>query len=269
MDNTIIQKIPNSNNKIIRWIAGITAGLVFLLAIGSFTLSYANLRLMASDNGIAGWLSYVWPLLIDASLVIFSLAVVNAHLHSESTWKQWSLVGIYTIGTIAFNVLHAPDNWQSRTVAAIAPVSLFFSFEILMSQLKNSVKRSGIVQALEHLDNELEQRLLSVQKLDNEIEHKRSSIVQLGNDIVELERSKKAASIVQYDVLNAVNDEKVNEKQLALNALLNFYRSNPDASLNEAGAAIERSKGTVSNYLNELEQAGLIYRNGQGVEVIA
>jgi hypothetical protein len=83
-------------------------------------------------------------LLIDASLIVFSLAVVNAHLHTESTARQWALVALYTVATIAFNILHAPPTPLARVVAVIAPLSLFFSFETLMRMLKNSVTRATV-----------------------------------------------------------------------------------------------------------------------------
>lgn len=133
-------------------ISYLTAGLVLAVALGSFALSYNALHGLAIQNGINGSLSYIWPLLIDASLIVFSLAVVNAYLQSESTYKQWGLVGIYTIATIGFNILHAPNDIQSRIVAAIAPISLFFSFEILMSQLRNSVKRSSLLESVKQLE---------------------------------------------------------------------------------------------------------------------
>ena len=125
--------------KLIAWLTSI---LFSLVAIGSFALSYNALRAIAIANGIPdNWLGDIWPLLVDVSLVVFSLAVVTAHLYSESTRKQWMLVTIYTIATVMFNMLHAPDNLLARVIAAIPPVSLFFSFELLMEQLKNSVSR--------------------------------------------------------------------------------------------------------------------------------
>ena len=125
-------------------IAYLTSILFSLVAIGSFALSYNALRAIAIANGIPdNWLGDIWPLLVDVSLVVFSLAVVTAHLYSESTRKQWMLVTIYTIATVMFNMLHAPDNLLARVIAAIPPVSLFFIFELLMEQLKNSVTRSS------------------------------------------------------------------------------------------------------------------------------
>jgi len=248
-------------------IAATTAALVFLVALGSFALSYNALRDYAVKNGIPGNLAYIWPLLIDFALIVFSLSVVNAYLQSEKTYKQWGLVGIYTLATIGFNIAHAPGNLAAQIVAAVAPVSLFFSFELLMGQLKTGVKGQGLTRNIEQLEQDLNARRSTVQTIDQQIEQRRSTLERLNEQIAEQRRSIKAQNIVQFGDLNAANGARLDGKQLALNALLNFYRSKPNATLSEAGEAIERSKGTVSNYLNELEQAGLIHRNGEGVKV--
>lgn len=122
----------------------LTAILVAIVALMAFTLSYYTLQEVALSNGIPLLLSYIWPLLIDFSLVVFSLTVVTANLHNETTWRQWTLVGVYTIATIFFNTLHAwptllPLLASKILVTCVPPLSLFFSFELLMNQLKNSV----------------------------------------------------------------------------------------------------------------------------------
>lgn len=134
-----------------KFITWLTAILVFLVTLGSFILSYNALREMALHNGIPERLSYIWPLLVDFSLIVFSLSVVVASLHNESTVRHWLLVGIYTITTCVFNVLHAPDILVAQVIAIIAPVTLFFTFESLMVQLKNSVKRSHLVHSINSL----------------------------------------------------------------------------------------------------------------------
>ena len=48
-------------------------------------------------------------------------------------------------------------------------------------------------------------------------------------------------------------------------ALLEAYRSDPQL---DASRVVGVSRATVYNYLSELEQAGLIRRNGDGVEVL-
>ncbi len=161
-------------NKII---AITTALLVLSIAIISFVLSYSSLRLYALEHGIAPGLSYLWPLLVDLSLVVFSLTVVNQYLQSESAKRQWLLVAIYTMATIAFNALHAPQNIQSVIVFCVAPISLFFSFEVLMSQLKTSISKSNITNNIQHLAvkqqtliQDIDAKYSTIQKLDVQIQ---------------------------------------------------------------------------------------------------
>ena len=49
----------------IRLISAITAALVAVLAVLAFILSYNSLQHLAAANGVAGGLSYLWPLLLD------------------------------------------------------------------------------------------------------------------------------------------------------------------------------------------------------------
>jgi Mn-dependent DtxR family transcriptional regulator len=279
--------------------------LTLLLALFSFVLSFNALTDLAETHGVS--IPVLFPLTVEAGVVIFSLNALYRSLHGENAKVQWVLIIGSSLLAGAFNILHAQADIVSRIMAAMPSLFLLLSFETFLGQVKHAVKRSSIIASIERLAIELEQKRsdvdakfermrstlrkrfeqersrltveieqarteldskrLSVQELNKELEQKRSMVTDLESQMAELERSKKATSIVQYDVLNAVNAEKLNEKQQALNALLNFYRSNPTATLAEAGEAIERSKGTVSNYLNELEQAGLIRRNGQGVKV--
>ena len=209
MGTPSIARFPHTNNRITTVISTITAILVFLVALGSFALSYNALQDMALKNGITGWLIYVWPLLIDFSLIVFSLAVVTAYLFSESTWKQWSLVGIYTIATIGFNVAHAPNSLQAQIVASIAPVSLFFSFELLMSQLKNSVTRQGITKSLAQLSQEYQEASQNFEQLTQQIKEANDEI-----DTLTKERDTLKAEIVSqkksFSGLLSANDTSQN-----------------------------------------------------------
>src|SRR3990172_9297604 len=127
--------------KLIAWL---TAGLVFLIAIGSFILSYNALYQVALSNGINIQLAYIWPLLVDAPLVVFSLCAIVAYLHTESTWQLWLLVAGYVIATMLFNIIHAYPQLLTPLatriiVTCVPPLSLLLSFEVLMTQLKNSI----------------------------------------------------------------------------------------------------------------------------------
>jgi len=57
-------------------------------------------------------------------------------------------------------------------------------------------------------------------------------------------------------------------KEQALTDLVTFWQANPGASYRVAGTAVNRSKAWVVGAVNELEAAGRIKRNGNGVEVL-
>lgn len=70
------------------------------------------------------------------------------------------------------------------------------------------------------------------------------------------------------DGLDVANQTRQRAKLDAMSQLLDVYSVNPDASLREAGRQIDRSPETVRGYLEELESAGRIHRNGNGVEIL-
>lgn len=181
-------------NKYIAWLTSI---LVFLVALGSFVLSYNALYDVAIQNGIAPKLAFIWPLLVDFSLVVFSLAVVTAHLYSESTRKQWLLVAIYTIATVLFNCLHAPDNLLARVIATVPPVSLFFSFELLMQQLKNSIDRKQEQAIVAGYDTALQQAQNGFADLMRQIEAVKAehiaAIADKNNQLAEMQQQLDVA----------------------------------------------------------------------------
>jgi hypothetical protein len=130
----------------IKFISRLTAVLVFLLAVGAFALSYVSL---AAANGLGGWQGYVWPLMLDAALVICSLAVLRANLQGERAAYPWLLVIMFSVGTLVFNVLHAQGYTLSPGfVAAVAPIALFLSFELLVGMLRSEIRRYNALQSL-------------------------------------------------------------------------------------------------------------------------
>jgi hypothetical protein len=68
--------------------------------------------------------------------------------------------------------------------------------------------------------------------------------------------------------LSDVNAQRGAAKEQAIERMLVYYRQNPNASLSEVGGEIGKAKSTVSAYLGELETAGVIHRNGNGVEFL-
>lgn len=168
-------------------IALLTSILVLIVAAMSFALSYHALQGMALTYGLPTSLSYIWPLLIDFALVVFSLCVVTAHLYSESTWRQWALVGLATGLTCSYNYLHAPDNLIAQSIAVVPPVMLFFSFELLMMQLKNSIKRQGLQSSATELG-------VLVEEYNTELTSLRAKLTQVSQQLNDVQKQSQKVS---------------------------------------------------------------------------
>lgn len=87
--------------------------------------------------------------------------------------------------------------------------------------------------------------------------------VQLDAVIERSEVSNKTAG----SALDKANEQRKTAKMNALNEMIEVFRHDPNASLRTVGKQIGRSPSTVSSWLDELESAGTIHRNGQGVEI--
>lgn len=150
--STTAQIIPKNdkNDKLLGRLAALAGWLVGGLAVLAFVLSYASLRHLAEANGTGWTLSWVWPLLLDFAMVVFSLAILRGNLRGERTWYPWTLTVIYaSLATIA-NVLDVmtlglPPAVIAAAVKAIAPLTLVLAFELLMQMVRAEVKRSALI----------------------------------------------------------------------------------------------------------------------------
>lgn len=200
-----------TEEKSVQYLSYISATLVLLLAFGGFLLSYNALRNVALQNGYPPALAAIWPLLVDAALVIFSLAIVRASLLQERVWWPWVLVGVFTAGTIVFNYVHATDNLTvfsagrmsislRQLVGIVPPITLVLAFETLMGMLKSSVRRHLLVKSSNELQMDVdklqEEKDRQQVKLDRIIATRQATIDKLTGRVetikAEIETKKKA-----------------------------------------------------------------------------
>jgi DNA-binding CsgD family transcriptional regulator len=228
-----------------RLISYSSALLVFLLATGAFVLSYATLWDTALAYGLPPRLAWIWPLLVDFALVVFSLAVVRASLYNERTWWPWLLVALYTIATVAFNILHAPVNLTAQVVAVVAPLSLFLSFETLMAMLKSEVRRKQRVQSLEELQTgwtTWQRRLVRHEaELTGRFESWQVEIEQMSQRLAELDQQ------LQQQQLQRVEPEPVQ----GVTAMGSFEEGTAQAELQIGPASIQARRTQVKTLAAE------------------
>lgn len=173
-----------------KFISRLTAALVFLLSVASFALSYNALRDVAVQ-GIAKDLTWLWPLVIDGSIVVFALVVVYFELIGNNYFVPKILVFCFTVLTILFNAIHAGANGVSVAVAIMPPVALYLSFTMLMWITKNAIERSETNHSLDNLKTQVDKLQTSITGLETRRDNLKESIGQLQTTIktkeVELE----------------------------------------------------------------------------------
>jgi hypothetical protein len=117
-----------------RWTYRTSAAGVLVLAAAAFTLSYDALHQLALDSRVRPGLAWMWPVVIDGTIVVALLTVLAAKRAAAGTGYPWALAGLFSLASVAFNVAHAPDRPVARLVFAMAPVALVLTTHLLMQQ---------------------------------------------------------------------------------------------------------------------------------------
>jgi hypothetical protein len=251
--------------KLVTWLTLTVAALTAAIALGAFTLSYDALYAIGLAYGVKASIAWLWPLLIDLPLIVFTLAMLTAQLTRQSV-KLWAgLVMLYTLATIAFNIAHAQQTALGWLVAIVAPVGLLLSTEALRHLARGTIERQAIVISLQELTQQAAHKAQEVDALAKQAGALALQVDALKADKAALNFRENTPKInTDLDTLNAA---RLDAKTERLNTLLAHLVANPQASLTEAAQVVSVSRQTVGAYVNELTQAGKLHRNGNGWEV--
>ena len=118
----------------------LSLGLVAVLAVASFTLSFLGLIQAAAWAGIPDQLRWLVPIVVDSTILVYAVAASVQRARGESTVLSWVAVGFFTVVSMLANGAHvlAPSGVPAELdptvifgafLAAIMPVSLFFATE--------------------------------------------------------------------------------------------------------------------------------------------
>jgi uncharacterized protein DUF2637 len=118
-----------------RWTYRVSAAGVVVLAADAFTLSYDALHQLALDSRVRPALAWLWPVVIDGTIVVALLTVLAAKRAAARVGYPWALAGLFSAASVAFNIAHAPDRPVAQLVFAMAPVALVLTTHLLMQQV--------------------------------------------------------------------------------------------------------------------------------------
>ena len=113
--------------------------LVLVVGAGAFLASFEAISAYAVAIGaFPPGLWWVPPLLVDTFITVGTAAFLWLSLTARAlvgrfdTWYARALIALGAGVSVAINVAHAPDHLPARLVAALPPVALLLSVELLM-----------------------------------------------------------------------------------------------------------------------------------------
>jgi len=233
----------------------------------AFTLALiASLRHVAWVFGtmeFAGeeWYGWLAAIAVDAGLAALAYAIQQRRRAKRPVTSLWLGVSLFALISAYANATHAltvrlatGDTLTLDAIAQLDPLAIFQAI-LLSATLPALVVYLGeivstddayAIQAAEHAERRAERRA----------KRKQESPFPGGG------RDREGGN--QNAVLDAVNAQKIADKDTAMDVLISYLDGNPHASLSEIGRAIGRSKSTAGNYVQELTAAGRLHRNGNG-----
>lgn len=181
----------NTQTRIVNSLTAAVTLLVFAIGAGAFVLSYDALYATGLSNGIPAGKAWIWPLLIDAPLIVFTLALLVSQIMRQAVSLWAGLVILYTLATIGFNLSHALATPLGWTVAIVAPVGLLLTTEALRHLAKTIITRQAVTATLAELNGQVDTRRADLTALQNRIETDRAKTVELKTELARLRSEKK------------------------------------------------------------------------------
>ena len=245
----------------------LTGIIVFFLAVSAFVLSYDALYRLALANGITPALAWLWPLCLDAFMVSASLAVLRNSLVSERTWYQWVLVGAFTILSVSFNAIHAPDTWLARSVFALPPLVVFLAFELLVSQIKSAAKRHAVSLTLSVMESAVSRARIELADLERQADELSQRLDTGGADTAPVIPQTDTAFERELDTLTVIPDTRSKAERHGL--ILGIIAGESGIKYQDLAARVGVSLPTVKRDMAELLDTGKVKRNGHGLEPVS
>jgi hypothetical protein len=255
---TKIQVSPNLE----RW----TSWLLVFLALGAFVLSFAGMYAVAVDAGY-GWLAWLWPLVTESAVVIFSLILLTAKLDGfHNHYLHLMIVGCTSL-SVLFNIWHAPNSdLLTRAVVALPPIFLYAAFKTWIWKVEQDAKRAGLVMTLDNLrqdidavNAELQEHVQELDQLGQErdtltgqIEALTVQLDTLRADMARTNAGTKPTSgafvLGDLDSLATANDAKRTQAEDRKRQALAMWSEGMSRA--DIAAALEVTPRTVKRYLN-------------------
>lgn len=223
-------------------IPDLTGMAVLIIAGCAFALSFFNLQAAALEAGIRPWLSWLWPVCIDALLIAGSLMILRSSLRKESPLIGWIVLLSFTGISTLFNVLHSSADVVSQAAHAVPPVALCVSIELLMMTIRSDLLTPDLIS-----DQAGDQVLSSQEQIDNLPEQLPCNIpeqIDRANEHIDMPTEHVLSSPEQSPEHLSRSDDHIDKSvQVRL-----YFVDHPGCSVAQAARDLNMSRHTVKKH---------------------
>jgi len=212
-------------------------------------VSYGSLKDLAAANGVN--YPFMYPLMIDLSLIIFNLIALRSSLHGERNLYAWTLVVIATFISVVLNVVHAPKGILPMFMAALPPLFILAAFHLVVLRIEHSAQRGQIFNTLSHMVKRIKEARAEHEQLNRQIEGLKQDAKTHHEQMVKLREQTTQAndelSRLQNEQLATVH-EQIAQAQHELSRL---HREQSALKQQIATLTQDEQTGTVHPPINE------------------
>lgn len=138
--NTLPHILPRTEKKI-RFSA---IAMMFVVAVSAVILSFDGLRTLAVENRISPNLAFLFPIIIDGTITMSSLAILRMNLEGLRATFGWCVM-FFGVGlSIAGNAAAVRDaGLIAMLVHSLPPILLAISLELMLSLIRANIKAAA------------------------------------------------------------------------------------------------------------------------------
>ncbi len=234
----------------------ITIGLLSLVCLLSYTWTHTGGLLAEYVN--PAFVGYVAALGIELSIVGLSLRIGELKRSGlDARFFVATLIAVVTVSALANIAMgYAVKFGEALTVSNVGKLDIV--------QAVVSLAATGLISLVTFALAELvgQDVTAAVKVSSKSVKPAAVTVPQVTTDVLNTEAL--TAFPMPIEQARAVKgDSDAQQKAAAIDALVTYLTSNPDATVSELARVIGKSRPTVYNYLDELETAGKLHRNGQ------
>jgi hypothetical protein len=227
--------------------------LLIIVVLIPFIVSFGALKDLAAKNGIS--YPFMYPLMIDLSLIIFNLVALRSSLYGERNRYAWSLVIMATLISVVLNVVHAPPVPLSMFMAGLPPLFILAAFHLVVMRIEQSAKRSRATLTLTHLTQKIEAAQVEHEQLSGQKEAVTREVDTQREQLVAIQKEKTA---VQQELAQLHREQSKRQREMA------DEQSAESAIL----ARRERLRTLMNDSSNQMTQAEMAEALGVSISTI-